>query len=74
MQHLEVSGSVRPLIRVVRRQSVKALEKKDITDFLRCWKLTFGTGDFFLILAHILYINVNNTGTKYVRIMKQTAF
>ena len=28
---------------------------------------------FFLILAH-LYINVNNTGTKYVRIMKQTAF
>ena len=27
----------------------------------------------FKILAH-LYINVNNTGTKYVRIMKQTEF
>ena len=29
--------------------------------------------DFFLILAH-LYIKLNNTVTKYVRIMKQTAF
>ena len=28
----------------------------------------------FLILAHPVYKNVNNTGTKYVRIMKQTAF
>jgi hypothetical protein len=29
---------------------------------------------FFLILAHPVYKNVNNTGTKYARIMKQTAF
>jgi len=32
---------------------------------------------FFLILAHLyinVYINVNNTGTKYFRIMKQAAF
>jgi hypothetical protein len=29
---------------------------------------------FLLILAHPVYKNVNNTGTKYVRIMKQTAF
>jgi len=28
---------------------------------------------FFLDLAHPVYINVNNTGTKYVRFMKQTA-
>jgi len=28
----------------------------------------------FLILAHTVYKNVDNTGTKYVRIMKQTAF
>jgi len=35
--------------------------------------LTFWRRNYFLILAH-LYKNVNNTGTKYVRIMKQTAF
>jgi hypothetical protein len=29
---------------------------------------------FFLILAHSVYKNMNNTGAKYVRIMKQTAF
>ena len=29
---------------------------------------------FFLILAHPVYKNVNNTGTKYVRFMKLTAF
>jgi hypothetical protein len=29
---------------------------------------------FFLILAHPVYKIVNNTGTKYVRIMKQTTF
>jgi len=29
---------------------------------------------FFLILAHPVYKNVNNTGSKQVRIMKQTAF
>jgi len=34
----------------------------------------FGAGIIFLILAHSVYKNVNNTGTKYVRIMKQTAF
>ena len=34
----------------------------------------FNTGIIFLILAHPVYKNVNNTGTKYVRIMKQTAF
>jgi len=28
---------------------------------------------FFLILAHSVYKNVNKTGTKHVRIMKQTA-
>ena len=29
---------------------------------------------FFLILAHSVHKNVNNTETKQVRIMKQTAF
>jgi len=29
---------------------------------------------FFFILAHPVYKNVNNTGTKDVRIMKQTTF
>ena len=33
----------------------------------------FGPGIIFLILSHAVY-NVNNTGTKYVIIMKQTAF
>ena len=31
-------------------------------------------GIIFLILARPVYKNVNNTGTKYVRIIKQTAF
>ena len=31
-------------------------------------------GLFFLILAHPVYKNVNNTGTKQVSVMKQTAF
>ena len=30
--------------------------------------------DFFLIFRTLCIQNVNNTGTKYVRIMKQTAF
>jgi hypothetical protein len=30
--------------------------------------------DFFLILANPVYKNVNNIGTKYVRIMKPSAF
>jgi hypothetical protein len=35
--------------------------------------LTFWRRNYFFILAHPVY-HVNNTGTKYVRIMKQTAF
>jgi len=34
----------------------------------------FGAGIFFLNFNTPVYKNVNNTGAKYVRIIKQTAF
>ena len=58
MKCLEVSGAVRPL--------QWSLGVKGLT----FWRRNY----FFLILAHSVYKMVNNTGTKYVRIMKQTAF
>jgi len=37
-------------------------------------RLNFGAGIIFLNFSTLCIYNVNNTGTKYVRIMKQTAF
>ena len=36
--------------------------------------LTFWRRNYFFFNFNTLYIKVNNTGTKYARIMKQTAF
>jgi len=36
--------------------------------------LTFWRRNYFLNFSTRCILNVNNTGTKYVRIMKQTAF
>ena len=36
--------------------------------------LTFWRRNYFLNFGTPVYKNVNNTGTKYVRIMKQNAF
>jgi hypothetical protein len=58
MQRLEVSGAVRPLY--------GSLGVKGLT----IWRRNY----FFFILAHSVYKIVKNIGTKYVRIMKQTAF
>ena len=38
------------------------------------WCLTFWSGNYFFNFRTPCIQNVNNTGTKYVRIMKQTAF
>jgi len=54
----------------IRLQRTKiSLHIKYYSFSLTFWRRNY----FFLILAHPVY-NVNNTGTKYVRIMKQTAF
>jgi len=38
------------------------------------WKLTFWRWNYFFNFRTPCIQNVNNTGTKYVRFMKQTAF
>ena len=45
------------------------IEGHHTVSLLTLWRRNF----FFFILAHTVY-NMNKTGTKYVRIMKQTAF
>jgi len=57
-----------PHIDKIQEKVVKAYFYAENYLSLTFWRRNY----FFLILAH-LYINVNNTGTKYVRIVKQTA-
>ena len=56
-------------IKSVTKKINTTLSRSNIDDNLTFWRRIF-----FLILAHPVYKNVNNTGTKYVTIMKQTAF
>ena len=51
------------------------VEKLFITDsFVGYFELTFWRRNYFFYFSTSCIWNVNNTGTKYVRIMKQTAF
>ena len=54
---------------VAKREAIQDLD----TDGNNHSILTFRRRNIFFIIAHPVY-NVNNTGTKYIRIMKQTAF
>jgi hypothetical protein len=49
---------------------------KIVGKFIRHWvgRLTFWRQNYFLNFSTPCVQNVNNTGTKYLRIMKQTAF
>jgi len=71
MQRLEVSGAVRPLYGSL---GVKGFLRR--RGLVQSWPaLTFGAGIiFFKFLAHTVYKMLYNTRTKYIRIMKQTAF
>ena len=60
MQHLDVSGEA--------RHPYGSLDVKGLI----C--LTFLRRNYFFNFSILCIQNVNNTGTKYVRIMKQTAF
>jgi len=78
MQRLDVSGAVRPLYGSL---SVKGLsnDQKQMTVVKPMIDLasqceTLSLKIIFLNFRTSCILNVNNTGTKYVRIMKQTAF
>jgi len=61
MKRLEVRGAVRPLY--------GSLGVKGLISLLTFWRR-----NYFLNFCTLCIQNVNNTGTKYVRIMKQIAF
>ena len=50
------------------------LEKSERRILCKYWLLTFWRWNYFFNFSTLCVENVSNTGTKYVRIMKQTAF
>jgi hypothetical protein len=89
MQRLEVSSAVRPLygslgFKGLKRKTCHTRWLSFKNDIGKMETVFWGAvlKAFFYLLAHDFFLNfstfciltVNNTGTKYVGIMKQTAF